>query len=342
MRTCSAGLAAAAAFLVLIVAPDGAQELLGGRAPAVNGALEIGMDRPGADLFARSLPGGTVADCQDLCRVTSGCAAFSFDRMDGLQAPVCRIKEAVTPATPAPCCVSAVMGATAPPAAVSTPPVVPVPVVSAPVAPPSASPAPPPQYALPPAFASATIATTWQDSVALRDGFGRCLDLGQDGLVRANACTGAASQSIGLRAGGLSIGGRLVGPASVGSACRAWSAQSSARRYAVRVCRADVGPSSMILHEADGVRVIDATLGPAASIGAGAALTAGASGEALFEHIAATGQMRIIGRDLCLAVAPGDAQPGAPVYVDFCAAPAAGFDGSRAAPDGRARFEPVR
>jgi len=303
-------------------------------------ALPI-LDRPGADLFARSLPGGTVADCEDLCRATSGCAAFSFDRMDGLQAPVCRVKEAVTPAIAAPCCVSAVMSkAPAPVISAPSPPVAPAPFVPVPVV--SAPPPPAVQYSPPPAFAPATIATTWQGAVSLRDGFGRCLDLGQDGLVRANACVGAASQSVELRAGALTIGGRLVGPASVASACRAWSAQSAARRYAVRVCRADAGPSSMNLHEDDGVRVIDATLGPAATIGAGTPLVSGGGGEVLFEHVAATGQIRIIGRDLCLSVAPGDAQPGAPLYVDFCTAPAAGFDGSRAAPDGRARFEVVR
>ncbi|NDC60245.1 MAG: hypothetical protein EBZ50_15750, partial [Alphaproteobacteria bacterium] len=71
-----------------------AQTLLGGRAASDDMSLEINVDRPGADMFARSLPGGDVADCQQLCRETSGCAAFTFDRVDGLQAPVCRIKEA--------------------------------------------------------------------------------------------------------------------------------------------------------------------------------------------------------------------------------------------------------
>jgi hypothetical protein len=315
-----------------------AQTLLGGRAASDDMTLEINVDRPGADMFARSLPGGDVADCQQLCRETSGCTAFTFDRVDGLQAPVCRIKDAAPPPLSARCCVSGIVGAAAR---------APAPVAIAPPAPAllATTPAPPPRTVeiappLPVLALNGGIVSSWPVPVEVRDGYGRCLALGDDGLVRMAACTGAPDQRVSLRGGALSVGGRLVGPAMSAGACRTWSAQTRAHLYGLRVCRTNDGPAMMSLRESDGRREIDALQGPFGAVAPGAALVADSNAAALFEHGGATGQLRLIGAALCLASAPGDDAPGAPVYLDFCTAPAADWQGSRAAPDGRARFTP--
>jgi hypothetical protein len=154
-----------------------AQTLLGGRAASDDMTLEINVDRPGADMFARSLPGGDVADCQQLCRETSGCTAFTFDRVDGLQAPVCRIKDAAPPPLSARCCVSGIVGAAAR---------APAPVAIAPPAPAllATTPAPPPRTVeiappLPVLALDGGIVSSWPVPVEVRDGYGRCLALGE-------------------------------------------------------------------------------------------------------------------------------------------------------------------
>ncbi|MBU6373254.1 MAG: hypothetical protein KJS97_11050 [Alphaproteobacteria bacterium] len=288
-----------------------AQGLLGGRDVSDATSLEVGTDRPGADLFARSMPGGDVADCQQLCKQTEGCVAFTFDRVDGLQAPVCRIKEAAPPPQSAPCCISGVVGAK---------PATPV------VAP--AAPSPP---------RTATPAAT-----LIRDGFGRCLDLGADGLVRAAGCSGAPSQRAVLQGGALTIGGRLVGPATTSAACAVRQAMTTTRRYVLQICRAPQGPAAMNVEWRDGALAIDAAIGPADPSGPGAALVAGGDATAVFAFAPTTGELRLVGRELCLVTPPDDSGPGAPVILDYCAAPIASLDGGRAAPDARARFEVVR
>lgn len=340
-----AALATAAAAMFGLALTGAAQDLLGGRDVSTATSLEVGMDRPGADLFARSLPGGDVADCQQLCRQTDGCAAFTFDRVDGLQAPVCRIKDAAPPPQPAPCCISGVVGAVpaAPMPPVTAPPPPPAPAVVQTGAPPVALPIPPqppmtapPRRVTRPAFGGSTL----PDIAALRDGFGRCLDLGADGLVRAAQCTGSPSQRAALDAGVLTIGGRAVGPAAPPGACASWQAMSAVRRYALQICRAPEGPSAMSLGWRAGVLAIDATASASpTAITPGAALVAEPAAEpVLVESTALKGYLRLVGRDLCLTTPPDDVSPGAPVYVDFCTAPIATIDGARAAPDARLRF----
>lgn len=325
------GVAGVVLAVVGLLSAAAAQDLLGGRDVSDATSLEIGVDRPGADLFARSLPGGDVADCQQLCRQTDGCAAFTFDRVDGLQAPVCRIKDSAPPPVPASCCVSGVVGVSTAQGAPQTPrPMTPV---ATPPAAPSAAPLamPPPQQLAPQTAPG-----------ALRDGVGRCLDLGADGLVRAAGCTGAPSQRVALQGGALTVGGRIVAPATAAAGCFVREAMTSTRRYVLQLCRAPQGPAVMSVEWRAGAVAIDAAIGPADSSGPGAALVAGGDPAALFARDAETGQMRLVGRDLCLVTPPEDRGPGAPVYLDYCAAPVAALDGARAGPDARARFDLIR
>ena len=269
-----------------------AQELLGGRTASALTTMEIGVDRPGSDLFVRPMPGGDAVDCQSLCAATPECRAFSFDRTADSTAALCRIKDAAPAAITAPCCTSGVRAA----------------FDVAPVARIEAAPSPPLRTA-------PAIATTWPaDTIAARNGFGLCLDV-KDGLPRDGAsarriqvwdCHGGENQKVMLKGGVIYFG--------------ASQSVQMAPALAPLRGRAGIAPGARI--EA---RVI-AWDQPA---------------EPVWEHLAATGQIRLIGSGLCLTSPMDDAGPGALVYLDDCTAPMVGSDGARAAPDGRSRFEPV-
>jgi len=333
---------------MFLAGPALGQELLGGRGTNASTTLEMNFDRPGADMFARSIPGGDVGDCQALCRATSGCAAFTFDKLDGLQAPVCRIKDSAPPQVSAPCCISGIVTPDAALAATEPPKPAPAAAPEAAAAPPhplSFGPAPPPWPA---------------GATGLRLGTGLCVEApaaaGQDGAAvlpaRTAVCAARAEQAIRLDGGVLRVagapGGALVPVGRDGVVgCRSWTATSARRRYDLRVCRtADAETPHMVVADGPNAVSIESHAGIAdLDFAPGAPLTVAAEGSSsasapLWEAVAATGQIRLMGTGLCVVAPMDDDTPGAPLYLDYCLAPISRWDGARSGPDGHSRFEP--
>lgn len=209
------------------------------------------------------------------------------------------------------------------------------------------------------------VVTSWPAAAtATRNGVGLCID-SMDGSVptanipgqpaRLSECAARESQRITLKDGLLLVGAQpfaVLEPMGLDRfpSCQGWWTQSKMRTYVLNACRAtrmDETNAFALRLDADNNATLDMTRArgvDTATVGTPIMMNRfgfASPRRPVWEQIAATGQIRLIGTNLCIAPAVDDATAGAPLYLDECTAPIAKWDGSRAAPDGRARFEAV-
>jgi hypothetical protein len=211
-----------------------------------------------------------------------------------------------------------------------------------------------------PAAPSEAGRASWEGPRHVSFGVAQCLDsagglpwIGDPGRVlQLWDCHGGENQKLVLDKGVLWIGpNRLaqVIPVELGpwGECLSFAHRSLMRSYTLKACRAEArGPGGLSVDlsqpEAASIAVSYPRGGRGPFAGTPVIVRAVAWNDPprpVWEHVEATGQIRLRGSNLCLSPPLGDLNSGAPLYLDDCAMPIASVDGRSGPRDGRDRTQ---